>query len=64
LPGRYHSDDRFADYASNKANYLRRLTFGMPQTGTTGIPASVPKGAEVLLEARQPYLVMHSAAQF
>ena len=50
------ANDRFADYASNKANYLRRLTFGMPQTGTTGIPASVPKGAEVLLETRQPYL--------
>jgi autotransporter-associated beta strand protein len=50
------ANDRFADYATNKANYLRRLTFGLPQTGTTGIAATVPKGAEVLLETRLPYL--------
>jgi len=48
--------DRFADYATNKANYLRRLTFGFAQTGVTGVAAAVPKGAEVLLETRQPYL--------
>ncbi|WP_339940448.1 acid phosphatase [Undibacterium luofuense] len=50
------ANDRFADYATNKANYLRRLTFGLPQTGATGIAATVPKGAEVLLETRLPYL--------
>lgn len=48
--------DRFADYAVNKANFLRRSTYGMPQIGAANAPASVPKGAEVLLETRQPYL--------
>ena len=48
--------DRFADYATNKANYLRRMTFGFAQTGATGVAAVVPKGAEVLLETRLPYL--------
>jgi autotransporter-associated beta strand protein len=50
------ANDRFADYATNKANYLRRLTYGMPQIGATNAPAVVPKGAEVLLETRLPYL--------
>jgi autotransporter-associated beta strand protein len=50
------ANDRFADYATNKANYLRRLTFGFSQAGSTGVAASVPKGAEVLLETRLPYL--------
>jgi autotransporter-associated beta strand protein len=48
--------DRFADYATNKANYLRRLTYGLPQIGAVNAPAVVPKGAEVLLETRLPYL--------
>jgi autotransporter-associated beta strand protein len=51
--------DRFADYASNKANYLRRSTFGFaPAAGTSAAAAAaaVPKGAEVLLETRLPYL--------
>lgn len=48
--------DRFADYATNKANYLRRMTYGMAQIGKTDVPAVVPKGAEVLLETRLPYL--------
>ncbi|WP_114814809.1 acid phosphatase [Paraburkholderia kururiensis] len=48
--------DRFADYATNKANYLRRLTYGFtPIAATTSAPV-VPKGAEVLLETRLPYL--------
>jgi autotransporter-associated beta strand protein len=50
------ANDRFADYATNKANTLRRLTYGMPQIGATNAPAVVPKGAEVLLETRLPYL--------
>jgi len=49
-------NDRFSDYASNKANYVRRMTYGLAQTGATNLPASVPKGAEVLLESRLPYL--------
>ncbi|MFM0054079.1 phosphatase PAP2 family protein [Paraburkholderia phytofirmans] len=48
--------DRFADYATNKANYTRRLTFSFaPIASTTALPV-VPKGAEVLLETRLPYL--------
>lgn len=49
-------NDRFSDYAANKANYVRRMTYGLAQTGATNLPASVPKGAEVLLESRLPYL--------
>ena len=50
------SADRFADHAANKANYVRLLTYGFTQTGDTTRPATVPKGAEVLLETRLPYL--------
>ncbi len=48
--------DRFADYATNKANYLRRMTYGLAQTGKVDAAAVVPKGAEVMLETRLPYL--------
>ena len=48
--------DRFADYATNKANYTRRLTFGFGSIATTSGAAVVPKSAEVLLETRLPYL--------
>ena len=48
--------DRFADHDTNKANYLRRLTFGFPQIKATNVPAVVPKGAEAILETRLPYL--------
>jgi autotransporter-associated beta strand protein len=48
--------DRFADRAANKAAYLKRLTYGMAQINAAGVAATVPKGAEVLLETRQPYL--------
>ncbi len=50
------ANDRFADYATSKANYLRRMTYGLPRIGSTTAPAVVPKGAEVLLETRLPYL--------
>jgi autotransporter-associated beta strand protein len=50
------ANDRFADYAVNKANYLRRSTYGFAPIAATGAAAVVPKGAEVLLETRQPYL--------
>lgn len=49
-------NDRFADYAANKANFLRRMTFGLPQIGSTTADPVVPKGAEVMLETRFPYL--------
>ncbi|NVM93047.1 autotransporter-associated beta strand protein [Variovorax sp. SG517] len=48
--------DRFADHAASKADYLRRLTLGFKQVADTTKPAVVPKGAEVLLETRLPYL--------
>ncbi|HEY0589705.1 MAG TPA: phosphatase PAP2 family protein [Pseudoduganella sp.] len=50
------ANDRFADYATNKANYMRRLTYGFAPIAATNVAAAVPKGAEVLLETRQPYL--------
>jgi autotransporter-associated beta strand protein len=50
------SADRFADHATNKADYLRRLTYGFAPIGDTAKAAVVPKGAEVLLETRLPYL--------
>lgn len=50
------SEDRFSDYKKNKEDYIKRLTYGFGQTGDTTIPMKVPKGAEVLLETRLPYL--------
>ncbi|ATA21708.1 autotransporter-associated beta strand protein [Gibbsiella quercinecans] len=50
------TDDRFADHQANKEKYRARLTFGFQQTGDTTREAVVPKGAEVLLETRLPYL--------
>lgn len=48
--------DRFADYATNKANFIRRMTFGFAPIDSTDAPPVVPKGAEVMLETRFPYL--------
>lgn len=50
------SIDRFSDYATNKKNYIARLTYGFEQTGDKTKPMIVPKGSEVLLETRLPYL--------
>jgi len=50
------SDDRFADSAAAKAAALTRLTFGFTPIAATAAVANVPKGAEVLLETRLPYL--------
>jgi len=50
------SNDRFADYATNKANFLRRMTYGFAQIGSATLDPVVPKGAEVMLETRFPYL--------
>lgn len=53
--------DRFADYAANKRFFNQRLSYGLPViAANAGKAPSVPKGAEVLLETRLPYL---SAAQ-
>jgi hypothetical protein len=48
------ANDRFADYATNKANYARRSTFGFAPIAATNVAASVPKGAEVLLKPASP----------
>lgn len=46
----------YSDHAQIKADYTFRLTYGLPQSGTTGLAAIVPEGAEALLKTRQPYL--------
>ncbi|WP_226003391.1 acid phosphatase [Paenibacillus sp. BJ-4] len=50
------SPDRFSNYAANKKSYTERLTYGFSQMNSTTTPMTVPKGAEVLLETRLPYL--------
>ncbi|MCZ7470026.1 phosphatase PAP2 family protein [Agrobacterium sp. O3.4] len=49
--------DRFADATANAADYRRRMTFSFSRDKAVGdAPMMVPKGAEVLLETRLPYL--------
>ena len=56
--------DRFEDVDSlslathrkEKTLYTVRLSYALPDTGFRDAPAIVPKGAEVLLETRLPYL--------
>ncbi len=48
--------DRFSDHSKNKTDYTERLTYGFSQINPTTNPMVVPKGAEVLLETRLPYL--------
>ncbi len=50
------STDRFADHARNRADYRHWLTFSFTPIADTTRPAVVPKGAELVLETRQPYL--------
>lgn len=50
------ANDRFIDVAAMRADAARRLRFGLPTVGDTTKAAVVPKGAEVLLETRLPYL--------
>ncbi|WP_433797303.1 phosphatase PAP2 family protein [Actinoplanes sp. CA-252034] len=47
--------DGYADRAANRRLILPKLTYILPRTGPDK-PLTVPKGAEVLLETRQPYL--------
>ncbi|MEO6090889.1 MAG: phosphatase PAP2 family protein, partial [Umezawaea sp.] len=47
--------DPYADRKANAAFVAERLTYGLPKTGRR-IAMTVPKGAEVLLETRLPYL--------
>lgn len=48
--------DPYADYAWNKAFFEPRLTYGYKPIGDSMKAPTVPKGAEVLLETRLPYL--------
>jgi autotransporter-associated beta strand protein len=47
--------DPYADREANAALVAARLTYGLPKLRRRA-PMTVPKGAEVLLETRQPYL--------
>ena len=47
--------DRYADRAANRRLVEPKLTYDLPR-GRASTPMTVPKGAEVLLETRQPYL--------
>lgn len=51
-----YDEEKWEDHEANKAFYREKLTYGLPQNGTKGLAPIVPKGAEVLLETRQPYL--------
>ncbi|MFD8500092.1 phosphatase PAP2 family protein [Amycolatopsis sp. NPDC059657] len=56
LFARAHSGpDEYADHRANAAMVTQRATYGLPG-GSTRKPMTVPKGAEVLLETRLPYL--------
>lgn len=48
--------DRFSNYEQNKKDFTDRLTYGFTPIASTTEPVAVPKGAEVLLETRLPYL--------
>lgn len=48
--------DQYSNYAANKKSYTERLTYGFSQIASKTSPVVVPKGAEVLLETRLPYL--------
>lgn len=50
------SKDRFADHAANAETYRYRLTWDFERNSDADRDAVVPKGAEVVLETRQPYL--------
>ena len=47
--------DPYADSVANEKALAPRLTYILPRSGSDE-PLTVPKGAEVLLETRQPYL--------
>ncbi|MEH0548746.1 phosphatase PAP2 family protein [Streptomyces sp. B21-105] len=49
------ADDEYADREANARAVEPRLTYVLPREGRKE-PLTVPKGAEVLLETRQPYL--------
>lgn len=50
------ASDNFSDYQTNRTAYRSRLTYGFKPSGDTHQAMHVPKGAEVLLASRLPYL--------
>ncbi|MCH5464602.1 phosphatase PAP2 family protein [Levilactobacillus tujiorum] len=50
------AQDDFKSYEKNRQDYRYRMTYGFDQTGDTHQAMRVPKGAEVLLKTRLPYL--------
>jgi hypothetical protein len=50
------TDQIVTDRASAVSVFTERLTYGFPASGTTGLPASVPAGAENLLLTTYPTL--------
>jgi autotransporter-associated beta strand protein len=52
----YDENDRFADLDALKKQVTTWMTYGFNQIGQSDKVATVPKGAEVLLETRFPYL--------
>lgn len=48
--------DDYSNHAANKKVYTERLTYGFKRDKKATAPVVVPKGAEVLLETRLPYL--------
>lgn len=51
-----NATDTFSDYQTNRDAYRFRMTYGFDQTGDKNQTMRVPKGAEVLLATRLPYL--------
>lgn len=51
-----NAHDDYSNYRENQKNYRYRMTYNLPQIGTKGLAPRVPKGAEVLLATRLPYL--------
>lgn len=49
-------DQSYETYQQDLNTYTERLTYGLTITGETNEVMRVPKGAEVLLESRLPYL--------
>ncbi|MCS4509664.1 acid phosphatase [Xylophilus ampelinus] len=54
--GATNATDPQAGAAANRAAFLQRMTYGFPPIAAPTATATVPKGAEVLLETRLPYL--------
>lgn len=52
----YDANDRFSDLDKITLLVKEWMTYGFKQISTAGVIANVPKGAEVLLETRFPYL--------